>query len=62
MSFEVEPLGPRGPQGLGVTPNAYFLLTKHTIELSLVSFCDMTAGLEVAFRADSRGGQRDKQS
>ena len=41
---------------LGVTPNAYFSLSKHTKQLLLVTFRDTTAGIEVSFRTD--GGRR----
>ena len=34
------------PKGLKVTQYAYFSLLTHTKELLLVTFCDMTAGLE----------------
>ena len=38
------------PRDLGVTPNAYFSLSKHTIELSLLTYCDTPVGNEVSFR------------
>ena len=38
------------PGGIGVTPNAYFLLPLHTKQLLLATFCNTPAGIEISFR------------
>ena len=49
------------PRDLGITLNAYFLLSKHTKQLLLVTYCDPPAGIEVSFwthrRTDGGGTQ-----
>ena len=45
---------PCGPQGFGVTLNAYFSLSKHTKQLLLVTYCDTPAEIEVGFRTHGR--------
>ena len=42
------------PRGLGVTLNAYFSFSKHTKQLSLVTYCHTPAGIEVCFRTHGR--------
>ena len=60
MNFEVDPPG----LGLGVTPNAYFSLSKHTKQLSLVTYCDTAAGIEVSFRThrQTADGRTEEQT
>ena len=43
------------PRDLEVTPNAYFSLSKHTKQLSLVKSCDKPAEIEVSFRTHGTG-------
>ena len=42
------------PRDLGVTSNAYFSLSKHTKQLSLVTYCDTPVGIEVNFQTHRR--------
>ena len=49
-----------GPRGLKVLKNAYFSLLKHTKKLSLVTFHDTTAEIEVSFRTHRRRNMEDK--
>ena len=66
MNFEVDLprlLLPSGLLGSGSHFNAYFLLSKHTKQLLLVTFCDTPAGIEV--NSDTRTeaeGQTDHRN
>ena len=45
------------PRDLGVTPNAYFSLFKHTKQLLLVTYCDGPVGIEVSFQTEDEDRQ-----
>ena len=51
----------RSDWGLRVTQDAYFSLLSHTKQLLLVTFSDITAGIEASFWTDARTaeGQTD---
>ena len=48
------------PRGLAVTPNAHFSLMTHTKQLSLVTFCDTTAGIGSSFRIHAQTKDRGR--
>ena len=52
----------RSDWGLRVTQNAYFSLIKHTKQLLLVTFCNLTAGTGVSFWMDARTAAAEGQT
>ena len=51
------------PRGLGVIQNPYFLLSKYSKQLLLVTFCYKPAEIEVSFRMHGRkDGKTDGQT